>query len=107
MKTNVKKDKITEELLVKSDTEVKRLANAIIVALKERTHCTLVAVGPMAVNQAIKGLASANGLASAHGEKLVMTPYFQDRPMKNNKEIKTVMVTAVEKKKINFAPESI
>jgi len=94
----------TEELLVKSTTEVKKLANALMVALKDETHCTMVAVGPMAVNQAIKGLASANGLASTHGCKLVMTPYFQDRPMRDNNEIKTVLVLVVEKKPVAFAP---
>lgn len=93
----------TEELLVKSTTEVKKLANAIMVALKDSTHCTMVAVGPMAVNQAIKGLASANGLASTHGSKLVMTPFFQDRPMRDNNEIKTVMVMFIEKKEVSFA----
>ena len=94
---------MTEELLVKSTTEVKKLANAITVALKNSVCCTLVAIGPMAVNQAIKGLASANGLVSTHGEKLNMTPFFQDRPMKDNNEIKTVMLLVVEKKNIEFA----
>lgn len=100
------KDKahLTDELLVKSNTEVKKLANAIVAFLKDRNYCTLVAVGPLAINQAIKGIASANGLASTHGERLLMTPFFQDRVMKDTKEIKTVMVMAVEKRKIEFAP---
>lgn len=64
-------------LRVRSNTEVKRLASAIIMAFAECNQIEVTAIGASAVNQAVKGIASANGIAATSNHILHCTPFFK------------------------------
>lgn len=64
-------------LRVRSNTEVKRLASAIIMALSTVNQIEVTAIGASAVNQAVKGIASANGIAATSNHILQCTPFFK------------------------------
>ncbi|MEW5899452.1 MAG: stage V sporulation protein S [Bacillota bacterium] len=66
-------------LKVSSRTEPKKLAGAIYHALKENDgKVQLQAIGAGAVNQAVKGVAIARGLAAPEGAELKIVPSFTD-----------------------------
>ena len=64
-------------LRVSSTTSVKKLASAIILALDNSTQIEVTAIGASAVNTAVKGIASANGLAAMSNCVLKTTPFFK------------------------------
>ncbi len=59
-------------LKVSNETPALRLGNAILKSLEENKKITLRAIGNVAVNQAVKGIAIANKFAK---EKIVFIPY--------------------------------
>lgn len=68
-----------ETLKVSSRTDVKRLGAAIYRALKNNSGSVeLQVVGAGAVNQAVKGIAVARGIAAPEGGDLKAIPFFTD-----------------------------
>lgn len=66
-------------LRVKNNTEPKKLAGAIIKSLEQNdSSAALQAIGPAAVNQAVKGLAISREFAATIGWDLVCVPGFRD-----------------------------
>lgn len=73
-----------EVFKVSSKTDVKKLASAIYYELKKNGgKVFLRAVGAGAVNQAVKGIAIARGIAAAMGEDLRMIPGLETVEMKD------------------------
>lgn len=64
-------------LRVSSTTSVKKLASAIVLALESSPQIEVTAIGASAVNNAVKGIASANGLAAMSNCILKATPFFR------------------------------
>ena len=64
-------------LRVSSTTSVKKLASAIMMALENSAQIEVTAIGASAVNTAVKGIASANGLAAMSNHVLKATPFFK------------------------------
>jgi len=64
-------------LRVSSSTSVKKLASAIVLALDNAKQIEVTAIGASAVNTAVKGIASANGLAAMSNCVLKTTPFFK------------------------------
>ena len=95
------RDTSLDSLRVKATTDVKKLANAIWIAMRDRSVCEVISIGAAAVNQAVKGLASANGLISTNGYKLNMTPFFRTITLTSG-EAKTAIVFMVTKEQIPF-----
>lgn len=93
-------EKQNDVLRVSHVTEVKKLANAIIMALQNKSQCEVMAIGAGAVNQAVKGIASANGLASTTGGVLTFTPFFQVIDIGEGQE-RTAIVFLVTKQSIS------
>ena len=64
-------------LRVSSTTSVKKLASAVMMALDNAAQIEVTAIGASAVNVAVKGIASANGLAAMSNHVLKATPFFK------------------------------
>lgn len=88
-----------DTLRVSGTTDVKKLANAIMISLQETNQCELTCIGASSVNQCVKAIASANGLASTSGHTLVTTPYFRILSLENGEQ-KTAIVFLVTKVRI-------
>ena len=67
------------ELKVSSTSPVNKLATAIAEEIRANGRTVLLAIGAGAVNQAIKGLASARGFLAPQGINIAMTPAFIER----------------------------
>lgn len=68
-----------ETLRVSSKTDVRKLGAAICHALKNNGgRVDLRAIGAGAVNQAVKGIAVARGIAAPEGGDLKAVPFFTD-----------------------------
>lgn len=81
-KTNLGRDAIdprtmTASLPVSSDTPVKRLAGAVWKYVQEGFRVDLRCIGAGAVNQAMKAVVNARGMASSKGQELYVVPTFQ------------------------------
>ncbi len=93
-------------LRVRSNTEVKKLASAIVMALNDCNQVEVSAIGASAVNQAVKGIASANGLAATSSHVLQCTPFFKivnldhSNGGEDDGEERTAMVFLITKSKI-------
>lgn len=57
----------TDILLVSSETPPAKLGGAIMHQVRERGHSVLQAVGAASINQAVKAIAAARGMASTNG----------------------------------------
>jgi len=68
--------KITE-FRVKRDTDVKKLCNAIVSAIKNKETLQIVVVGMPALYTAMKGVALARGMLLGSGIELAVSPYFK------------------------------
>jgi stage V sporulation protein S len=79
------------ELKVASRTEAAKAAGAIVKNLGEGRRVTLIAMGAGAVNQAVKAICIARGMAAPHGHNLATIPAFVDE-----------MVDGVSKTAIRF-----
>lgn len=95
-----------EPLKVRHDTDVKKLASAIMHQVRENKECRILAIGAGAINQAVKAWGSANGLASASGISLMGVPFFTDVSMEVNGEsvVKTgilIWITTSQLEKLN------
>lgn len=62
-------------LKVSNETPALRLGNAILKSLEENKKITLRAIGNVAVNQAVKGIAIANKFAEEKDKNIVFIPY--------------------------------
>ena len=62
---------------VKKTTDVKKLAGAIAVAVREKGSAELQAIGAAAVNQAVKAVIIARSFLIASGIDIVIIPSFQ------------------------------
>lgn len=62
-------------LKVSNETPALRLGNAILKSLEENNKITLRAIGNVAVNQAVKGIAIANKFAKEKDKNIVFIPY--------------------------------
>lgn len=62
-------------LKVSNETPALRLGNAILKSLEENKKITLRAIGNVAVNQAVKGIAIANNFAKEQDKNIVFIPY--------------------------------
>lgn len=62
-------------LKVSNETPTLRLGNAILKSLEENKKITLRAIGNVAVNQAVKGIAIANNFAKEQDKNIVFIPY--------------------------------
>jgi len=90
-------------LRVGAKTPVKKLANAIMMVLQDSEQCELISIGAASTNQAVKAIASANGLASTTGHTLISTPYFKMIHIDNDnsgKEERTALVHLIRKVKV-------
>lgn len=93
-------------LRVSSTTSVKKLASAIMMALEHSNQIEVTSIGASAVNAAVKGIASANGLAAMSNCVIRCTPFFKIVSLDNvvNEgdagEERTAMVFLVTKEKI-------
>ena len=56
----------------------KKVAAAIVKDLNKTGVSHISAVGPLAVNQAVKAIAIARGMMSAYGKDVVCFPTFED-----------------------------
>jgi stage V sporulation protein S len=73
-----------ETLRVSGRTNVKKLGAAIYHALKGNGgQVEVQAVGASAVNQAVKGIAAARGMAAPEGGDLKAVPAFADAEIEN------------------------
>lgn len=80
-----------EVLKVSSRTDAKKLARAIYHELRKNGgEATLQAVGAKAVNQAVKGVAVARGLAAPEGYDLEVVPGLVEVKMDDGK-VKTAV----------------
>ena len=66
----------SKELRVAARTPTVELASAIANAIYEDGEVTLRAIGAASVNQAVKGIAKAQGFAAQHGMVLATRPGF-------------------------------
>ena len=64
------------EFRVGKDTDIKKLASAIYANIKNVDKLELKCIGVPAVNQAIKAVISARGLAIPSGFDIIIRPYF-------------------------------
>lgn len=64
------------EFRVGKDTDIKKLASAIYANIKNVDKLELKCIGVPAVNQAIKAVISARGLATPSGFDIIIRPYF-------------------------------
>lgn len=64
------------EFRVRKDTDIKNLASAIYANIKNVEHLELKCVGVSAVNQAVKAVIIARGLAAPSGFDIIIKPYF-------------------------------
>lgn len=80
------------EYRVTSKTEVQKLAGAIAHALRESGKCEVNAIGPAAVNQAIKACATARGYTASAGIDLIIIPCFDSAVVEEDGEKKDVTV---------------
>jgi stage V sporulation protein SpoVS len=64
------------EFRVKKDTDVKNLSAAIFANIKNVDKIELKCIGVPAVNQAVKAVITARGLATPAGFDIVIKPYF-------------------------------
>ena len=93
-------------LRVSSTTSVKKLASAIMMALENSAQIEVTSIGASAVNTAVKGIASANGLAAMSNHVLKATPFFKIVSLDNvvregdEGEERTAMVFLVTKEAI-------
>lgn len=62
-------------LKVSNETPALRLGNAILKSIEEKKKITLRAIGNVAVNQAVKGIAIANNFAKEQDKNIVFIPY--------------------------------
>lgn len=65
-------------LKVSGGTEIHSLAGSILSVMEEGKEPQLAAIGPHAVNQAIKAIAIAVGMSSRHGWYLAVRPSFSN-----------------------------
>lgn len=73
-----------EMLRVSAKTDTRKLGAAIYHALKSNGgQVELQAVGAGAVNQAVKGIAAARGMAAPEGGDLKTIPVFADAEIEN------------------------
>lgn len=82
-----------EMLRVSSKTEAKKLEAAIYHALKsnDEKKVEVRAIGAGAVNQAVKGIIVARGLAAPEGGDLKVIPGFVDAEVKDKDGLMTAM----------------
>ena len=66
------------ELRVAAGTQASKAAGAIVKNLQEGQDVTLLAMGAGAVNQAVKAICIARGMAAPHGRNLSTIPGFVD-----------------------------
>lgn len=64
-------------LKVSNKSEVKKVAGAIAGELKKEKIATIIAVGPHAVNQTVKAIATARGFVTQDGFDLTCVPNFE------------------------------
>lgn len=64
------------EFRVKKDTDVKNLSSAIFANIKNTDKIELKCIGVPAVNQAVKAVITARGLATPAGFDIIIRPYF-------------------------------
>jgi stage V sporulation protein SpoVS len=65
---------------VSKKSEVKPLSVAISKTFIEEGSLTVQAIGELANNQAIKGIARAIGLLESKGKRVLIHPFFGDTP---------------------------
>jgi len=81
MKTQHESVKETDsgtELRVASGSDCKKVAGALVKYLQEGNKVSLLAMGAGAVNQAVKAVAVARGMAAPYGWNLSTIPGFVD-----------------------------
>ena len=66
------------ELKVAARTPAAKAAGAIVKNLQEGKRVSLIAMGAGAVNQAVKAICIARGMAAPHGYNLICIPAFVD-----------------------------
>lgn len=64
------------EFRVKKDTDTKNLASAIFANIKNTDKLELKCIGVPSVNQAIKAVITARGLAAPTGFDIIIKPHF-------------------------------
>lgn len=64
------------EFRVKRDTDTKNLAAAIFANIKNVNKLELKCIGVPSVNQAVKAVITARGLAAPTGFDIIIKPYF-------------------------------
>jgi stage V sporulation protein S len=65
-------------LRIAAGTQASKAAGAIVRNLQEGHSVSLLAMGAGAVNQAVKAICIARGMAAPHGRNLSTTPGFED-----------------------------
>ncbi|MDO4263173.1 MAG: stage V sporulation protein S [Deinococcus sp.] len=83
------------QLKVASHSAPKALAGAVSGLLRESPQVELQAVGPQAVNQAVKALAIARGYLEGDGIDLIVQPAFA--PAKQGGVQMLLLVTAIRR----------
>lgn len=86
----------TEQHVIKvsSNTNAKSAAGSLAMVLKDHGFAEMIAIGPAAVNQAVKAAAIATGHVAPLGMQIVMIPSFETTYIDGNE--KTRMRIKVE-----------
>ena len=84
-------------LKVSSKTEPKKLAGAILHAMRENSGTVdLLTIGAGAVNQAVKAIAIANRISSEKsGRKVRAVPGFKDMEMQDGRQVTAIKFTVL------------
>lgn len=75
-----------QTLKVKKDSVVKSVAGAIAGECRKEGECEIIAIGPAAVNQAVKAIATARGFAVQDGYDFTAIPTFTEVEVENEKK---------------------
>ena len=84
-----------QEFKVKADSNPKRVAGAIINALHTGPGVALCAMGPAAVNQAVKSVAIARRIGGIKDKEIVCLPEFCDKLIDG--ENRTTMLLSIKR----------
>lgn len=82
------------KLKVAARSDVGKVAGAIVKFMAEGKRVVLSAIGAGAVNQAVKAVAVARGMAAPSGKNLFCVPSFHDERF--NRDEPSLLKTAVE-----------
>lgn len=74
-----------QTLKIKKDSTVKSVAGAIAGELRKEGEVSMVAIGPSAVNQAVKAIATAHGFAIQDGYDFTAMPSFTEVEVEGEK----------------------